>query len=303
MILFLFRKKRLTGQLLSLALLTAAVWKQAYRLNLTFGSEQLITVGLLFLCLLGVDLSINRNGWVKNSSYHLVLFPLLVAALPWEIWNNWLLVFSLFFWSSFLQVVTLNQGEHFEKKVFNAGFLYCFGALFVPNALLCYPLLLVFLALKNHLSFKVFFLLLVSVVSLVLLDVIVHFWRPAYFLFPPLETLNLTMRLPIENGIKPNLWWGLIFLMLLFSIVRHSQDKPSKNAAYGAGLNTLFFSVVFAFLYGIFIDNNSGFSWVLMAMCTSTLFPRTLERISSPWLREALFGVFVLCVFYASIRV
>lgn len=285
-----FKKSGVLSYLLSLGLLAVAVYSQGE----TQGALVLITAKksfalfLLSLCMLAVDWSVKQRYWATKANYHLFLFPFFILAFPAETSGNWLLVFLFFLWIAFNYIVAIDQSGGIVKKVFNAFFFFFIGVLFFPQGILLLPLLWLLLFIKRSLNLQSFFISLVPIMALYLIEVSVIYFLPNSVLIPPFDFSNVVMSLPIREGVRFNLWWGIMLVLSLFAVLKHYVDMGTKSASYGAGMISLFIMTLMAILFGVFFQSQSGFAWTLFLMTLTALSTRLFEGIKRLWLREGL---------------
>ena len=281
--------------LLSLALLAVAVYSQGE----TEGTLMLITTKkslalfLLSLCMLAVDWSVKQRYWATQANYHLFLFPVFILAFPVETWGNWLLVYFFFLWIAFSYIVAIDQSGRIITKVFNAFFFFFIGVLFFPQGVIVLPLLWILLMIKGALNLQSFFLSLVPIAALYLIEVSIVYFTPNSVLIPPFDFSNLVLSLPLKEGFRFNLWWGTMLLLSLFAVLKHYIDMGTRSASYGSGMIGLFIMIVIAIFFGVFFQSQSSFAWTLFLMTLTALSTRLFEGIKRVWLREGFFLVIV----------
>lgn len=290
-----FKKSGVLSYLLSLALLAVAVYSQGE----TQGTLVLITTKkthalfLLILCMLAVDWSVKQRYWATQANYHLFLFPFFVFALPVETWGNWLLVFFFFLWIAFNYIVAIDQSGGIITKVFNAFFFFFMGVLFFPQAIIVLPLLWILLLIKKAMNLQSFVLSLVPFVALYLIEVSIVYFLPNSVLIPSFDFSKMVLSFPLKEGLRSNLWWGIMLLLTLFAVLKHYIDMGTKSASYGSGMNSLFIMTVMAILFGVFFQSQSSFAWTLFLMTLMALSTRLFEGIKRLWLREGFFYVII----------
>lgn len=238
--------------------------------------------------MLAVDWSVKQRYWATKANYHLFLFPFFILAFPAETSGNWLLVFLFFLWIAFNYIVAIDQSGGIVKKVFNAFFFFFIGVLFFPQGILLLPLLWLLLFIKRSLNLQSFFISLVPIMALYLIEVSVVYFLPNSVLIPPFDFSNVVMSLPIREGVRFNLWWGIMLVLSLFAVLKHYVDMGTKSASYGAGMISLFIMTLMAILFGVFFQSQSGFAWTLFLMTLTALSTRLFEGIKRLWLREGL---------------
>lgn len=285
--------------LLSLALLAVVVYSQGE----TQGTLVLITAQknfalfLLSICMLAVDWSVKQRYWATQANYHLFLFPIFIFAFPIETWGNWLLIYFFFLWIAFNYIVAIDQSGGIITKVFNAFFFFFIGVLFFPQGIIVLPLLWILLMIKRALNFQSFFLSLVPIVALYLIEVSIVYFSPSSVLIPAVDFSNLVLSLPLKEGFRFNLWWGTMLMLSLFAVLKHYIDMGTRSASYGSGMIGLFIMTVIALFFGVFFQSQSSFAWTLFLMTLTALSTRLFEEIKRVWLREGLFFVIMALLF------
>jgi hypothetical protein len=291
----IFKKSGVLSYLLSFALLAVVVYSQGE----TQGTLILITAKknqalfLLSLCMLEVDWSVKQRYWATQANYHLFLFPFFILAFPLETWRNWLLVFFFFLWIAFNYIVAIDQSGGIIKKVFNAFFFFFIGVLFFPQGIIVLPLLWILLLIKKALNLQTFFLSLVPIVALCLIEVSVVYFLPNNVLIPPFDFSKVVISLPLKEGVRLNLWWGTMLMLTFFAVLKHYIDMGTRSASYGGGMICLFIMTVMAILFGIFFQSQSSFAWTLFLMTLTALLTRLFEGINRLWLREGFFYIII----------
>lgn len=250
-----FKKSGVLSYLLSLGLLAVAVYSQGE----TQGALVLITAKksfalfLLSLCMLAVDWSVKQRYWATKANYHLFLFPFFILAFPAETSGNWLLVFLFFLWIAFNYIVAIDQSGGIVKKVFNAFFFFFIGVLFFPQGILLLPLLWLLLFIKRSLNLQSFFISLVPIMALYLIEVSVVYFLPNSVLIPPFDFSNVVMSLPIREGVRFNLWWGIMLVLSLFAVLKHYVDMGTKKRLLWSGNDKSFYYDAYGhFIWSIF---------------------------------------------------
>lgn len=285
--------------LLSLALLAVVVYSQGE----TQGTLVLITAQknfalfLLSICMLAVDWSVKQRYWATQANYHLFLFPVFIFAFPIETWGNWLLIYFFFLWIAFNYIVAIDQSGGIITKVFNAFFFFFIGVLFFPQGIIVLPLLWILLMIKRAFNFQSFFLSLVPIVALYLIEVSIVYFSPSSVLIPAVDFSNLVLSLPLKEGIRFNMWWGTMLMLSLFAVLKHYIDMGTRSASYGSGMIGLFIMTVIALFFGVFFQSQSSFAWTLFLMTLTALSTRLFEEIKRVWLREGLFFVIMALLF------
>lgn len=294
-----FKKSGVLSYLLSLALLAVVVYSQGE----TQGTLVLITAQknfalfLLSICMLAVDWSVKQRYWATQANYHLFLFPIFIFAFPIETWGNWLLIYFFFLWIAFNYIVAIDQSGGIITKVFNAFFFFFIGVLFFPQGIIVLPLLWILLMIKRALNFQSFFLSLVPIVALYLIEVSIVYFSPSSVLIPAVDFSNLVLSLPLKEGFRFNLWWGTMLMLSLFAVLKHYIDMGTRSASYGSGMIGLFIMTVIALFFGVFFQSQSSFAWTLFLMTLTALSTRLFEEIKRVWLREGLFFVIMALLF------
>ena len=294
-----FNKSGVLSYLLSLTLLAVVVYSHGE----TQGTLALITpqknVALFFLsiCMLAVDWSVKQRYWATQANYHLFLFPVFIFAFPVETWGNWLLVYFFFLWIAFNYIVAIDQSGGIITKVFNAFFFFFTGVLFFPQGILLLPLLWILLMIKKAFNLQSFFLSFVPFVALYLIEVIIVYYSPSSVLIAPFDFSNLVLSLPIKEGFRSNLWWGIMLILTFFAIIKHYIDMGTRSASYGLGISALFIMTVIALFVGVVFQSQSSFAWTLYLMTLTALSSRLFEEIKRGWLRESLFFVIMALLF------
>lgn len=285
--------------LLSLALLAVVVYSQGE----TQGTLVLITAQknfalfLLSICMLAVDWSVKQRYWATQANYHLFLFPVFIFAFPIETWGNWLLIYFFFLWIAFNYIVAIDQSGGIITKVFNAFFFFFIGVLFFPQGIIVLPLLWILLMIKRAFNFQSFFLSLVPIVALYLIEVSIVYFSPSSVLIPAVDFSNLVLSLPLKEGIRFNMWWGTMLMLSLFAVLKHYIDMGTRSASYGSGMIGLFIMTVIALFFGVFFQSQTSFAWTLFLMTLTALSTRLFEEIKRVWLREGFFFVIMALLF------
>lgn len=294
-----FKKSGVLSYLLSLALLAVVVYSQGE----TQGTLVLITAQknfalfLLSICMLAVDWSVKQRYWATQANYHLFLFPVFIFAFPIETWGNWLLIYFFFLWIAFNYIVAIDQSGGIITKVFNAFFFFFIGVLFFPQGIIVLPLLWILLMIKRAFNFQSFFLSLVPIVALYLIEVSIVYFSPSSVLIPAVDFSNLVLSLPLKEGFRFNLWWGTMLMLSLFAVLKHYIDMGTRSASYGSGMIGLFIMTVIALFFGVFFQSQSSFAWTLFLMTLTALSTRLFEEIKRVWLREGFFFVIMALLF------
>ncbi|MGB2398594.1 MAG: hypothetical protein ACPH63_07770 [Flavobacteriaceae bacterium] len=301
MITVFYEKRNLVSYVLSLLMLTAAVYYHQTQTESTFlfWGEKSITVLLLAFCLYATDWTVKRQYWAKNSNYHLLVFPLLFFGLPVSSWNNWMLLYIAFFWVAMNYVLGLSRSNHKMASVFNAGFLLCFGALFYPKGLFFFPVLWVTMAFYSLLSAQLFLISLLPFIALILLGVCFRYAFPStpFFSWPVFSFLDV--QFIWQEKLRLNLWWLVFIFILVSGTWRHLAYIRSKSATYVSGLFTLLFCGFSGLLFALLFQTDSTLAWVLLLMVMSALSTRLFEEFKKGWIRE-LFFLFLLLLIIAS---
>ncbi|MGB0367501.1 MAG: hypothetical protein ACPGC8_07680 [Flavobacteriaceae bacterium] len=296
MISSIFKKSGVLSYLLSLALLAVAVYSQGETegtlLLITF--QKNITLFLLSICMLAVDWIVKQRYWATQANYHLLLFPFFILAFPGETWGNWLLVYFLFLWVTFNYIVAIDQSGQRIAKVFNAFFIFFVGVLFFPQGIIVLPFLWILLMTKNALNFQIFFISLLPIIALYLLEVILVYFLPNNFLLPIFDFSNMGWSFPFRESLRLNLWWGLMLGLSFFALLKHYIDMGTRSASYGSGMICLFIMTFMAIIFGVLFQGQSSFSWTLFLMTLTALSTRLFEGIKREWLREGIFFVIIV---------
>ena len=294
-----FKKSGALSYLLSIAFLAVVVYSQGE----TQGTLVLITIQksytllLLSSCMLAVDWSVKQRYWATQANYHLFLFPVFILALPIETWENWLLVYFFFLWIAFNYIVAIDQSGGIITKVFNAFFCFFVGVLFFPQGIIILPLLWILLMIKKAFNLQSFLLSFIPIVTLYLIEVIVVYYSPSSVLIAPFDFSNLVLSLPIKEGFRSNLWWGIMLVLSFFAVIKHYIDMGTRSASYGSGMTALFIMTVIALFFGLFFQSQSSFAWTLFLMTLTALSTRLFEEIKRVWIREGLFFVIMALLF------
>ena len=285
-----FKKPGVFSYLLSIALLIVAVYSQGeiegnfFRLDF----QQNIAFLVLCLCMLAVDWTVKQHYWATNANYHLLFFPLFIFVIPIEVWDNWVLFFFFFLWIAFSYLIAIDPSGGNIAKVFNAFFFYFVGCLFFPQGIVFFPFLWVVLIMKGAFNIRFVLISLLPILALFLLEVIIVSFIPQTVLIPSVSFSKLVFSFPWEPVLRLNLWWAIMMIILLFSVLKHYIDMGTKSAAYGAGMKSLFALAVSALLFGLFFQTQSSFSWVVFLMALTALSTRLFEDIRRLWLRSLL---------------
>lgn len=286
-----FKKSGVISYLLSIALLAVAVYLQGETArgltSITF--QKSCALVLLSICMLAVDWTVKQRYWATQANYHLFLFPLFILTFPVETWGNWLLIYLFFFWIAFSYLVSIDQSGGVVAKVFNAFSFFFIGSLFFPQGIIILPLLWVFLMIKGELNMQTFFLSLVPVFALYLLEVSLVYFLPKSFLIPSVDFSTVTFSFPLREGFRYNLWWGVMLILALFAVLKHYIDMGTRSASYGSGMIGLFVMTVTAIFFGVLFQSQTSFAWTLFLMTLTALSTRLLEGIKQGWIREAIF--------------
>ena len=299
-----FKRSSVMSYLISIALLAVAVYSQGD----TEGKLVLITVQksvalfLLSVCMLAVDWTVKQRYWATEANYHLFLFPVFIFAFSVEIWGNWLLLYLIFLWIAFSYLVAIDQSGGIIKKVFNAFFFFYIGALFFPQGIIVLPLLWIVLTVKGALNVQSFFLSLVPIAALFLLEVCFVYFFPGSILIPSLDFSSLDFYFPMKEEMRHNLWWGVMLLLSLFAVLKHYVDMSTRSASYGSGIVSLFILTVMAFFFWVIFQTQTSFASVLFLMAITALSTRLFEEIKRGWIRELLFFIIIGLLFVGKER-
>lgn len=294
-----FKKSGVLSYLLSLTLLAVVVYSQGETQGtlVLITAQKNATLFLLSICMLAVDWSVKQRYWATQANYHLFLFPVFIFAFPIETWGNWLLIYFFFLWIAFNYIVAIDQSGGITTKVFNAFFFFFIGVLFFPQGIIVLPLLWILLMIKRAFNFQSFFLSLVPIVALYLIEVSIVYFSPNSVLIPAVDFSNLVLSLPLKEGFRFNLWWETMLMLSLFAVLKHYIDMGTRSASYGSGMIGLFIMTVIALFFGVFFQSQSSFAWTLFLMTLTALSTRVFEEIKRMWLREGLFFVIMTLLF------
>lgn len=286
----MFKKSGVFSYLLSIAILIFAVYSRGEieGVFISVDFQKNVAFVVLCLCMLAVDWTVKQHYWATTANYHLLLFPVFILALPVELWDNWVLFFFFFLWIAFSYLIAIDPSGGNISKVFNAFFFYFVGCLFFPQGIVFLPFLWVVLIMKGAFNIRFVLISLLPILALFLLEVIIISFFPQTVLIPSVSFSKLVFLFPWEPVLRLNLWWAIMMIILLFSVLKHYIDMGTKSAAYGAGMKSLFALAVSALLFGLFFQTQSSFSWVVFLMGMTALSTRLFEDITRPWLRSLL---------------
>ena len=107
-----------------------------------------------------------------------ILEDLFVFALPLQQWHNWGVLCFFFYWVGLNFLVGIDQSGGQIKKTFNAAFFIFLGSLFYSPGLLFFPLVWVILSFQGGLDLRTFFISLLPLAALILLEVTFTFFFP-----------------------------------------------------------------------------------------------------------------------------
>ena len=296
MISFFFNKSKVSSYLFGALIVIAAVYYHL-RENISqnyFVNEKNTAAFLLILCLLSIDWAVKKHYWANKASYHLLVFSLGVFALPIELFNSWMVVYAFFFWIAFIQLLNISRQGKEVKSTFNAGFFLCFGSLFLPVGIFMFPFIWVVLLIHRLLNVRLFLVSLLPFASIYLLGVMINAMFPNTSFFQEINFSASDFAWEGFSSFRQNIWWIILLGLFFISMIKHYFSLGAKNANYGAGIISLSLLAFLSFLFALLLQQVSVVAWVLFLMVVAASSTRFLEEIKRPWLREAIFLIFVL---------
>ena len=295
---FLFRATAWPAYFIAILWLAATVYIKSQQAQTPFSqTEWVVVFSLLLFQLFTVDWGIRSNGWVKNRTDQLYFFPLLILSLPWTINDLSPMFFASLIWMAFLQLTRFSQKKGGQKHIFNASFLWLTAVLFFPQGIYFFPMIWILMGVFKQFKLDHFILSLLPFLAFALLEGIADFFEmhlvPASFSsFPGLS-------FPLSWGVFEGISLGVLLLICFFGAINHLADVNARSAAYGTGINALLLFLVFSVLFGVFVSSANSHPWGILAIVASSLFPRWIEKIKRPLMREIMITV-VFLVFLAN---
>ena len=296
MISLFFNKSKVSSYLFSVLIVIAVVYYHL-RENTSqnyFVNEKNAAAFLLILCLLSIDWAVKKYYWANKASYHLLVFSLGVFALPIELFNSWMVVYAFFFWIAFIQLLNISSQGKEVKSTFNAGFFLCFGSLFLPVGIFMFPFIWVVLLIHRLLNVRLFLVSLLPFASIYLLGVMINAMFPNTSFFQEINFSAFDYTREGFSSYRQNIWWIILLGLFFISMIKHYFSLGAKKASYGAGIISLSLLAFLSFLFALLLQQVSVVAWVLFLMVVAASSTRFLEEIKRPWLREAIFLIFVL---------
>ncbi|MCH1538558.1 MAG: DUF6427 family protein, partial [Flavobacteriaceae bacterium] len=130
-----FKETSFWSYALAFVLLLLAVYGHHFFIEKLNPSNNLVLKSIVagFLSLISivlVEVTVRQALFFQRTNYHLFIFILFFAMLPISKWSIWVWISVLFFWSSVLIIMKLDENESEKKSIFNAGLWLVFAILY-----------------------------------------------------------------------------------------------------------------------------------------------------------------------------
>lgn len=306
MIGLLFRDSSILSYIVAWLLLGLVIWLQAKGTDPTIfplnNPNAVIAFFLLSLCMIACDWIVKQEYWAKKGNYHLVVFPITFLSLPSLVWDNWKVLFILFFMIGYIVLLRMLRSGQELQKVFNGSFWVALGCLFFPEGLILFPFVWVLIALYNKLSFQTFFISVLPFGLIYLLEITLHFFSPQYSMISIPNIKLLVGAFNWEFQFDHYIWLITCLVLVVFSFFRHNIDLNRKGVNYRSSVFTLYAIVIFALLLGFASQEKASLTWVLFLMSVSIISTRFFEEIKQGWLKEFFCYLFFATVLFNKIK-
>lgn len=293
-----FKETSFWSYALAFVLLLLAVYGHHFFIEKLNPSNNLVLKSIVagFLSLISivlVEVTVRQALFFQRTNYHLFIFILFFAMLPISKWSIWVWISVLFFWSSVLIIMKLDENESEKKSIFNAGLWLVFAILFKTDFYFFYVILWAVLYFKGRLNISNIFLTFLPFVSLYII------WAALSELFPNLLIIGKngfitsSFNALMSDNTQENT--GLFFILLasIIFVFKHVKEKYQARKREKLNLRVCILILFSSLSIVLFRGEENAITWIAFVMASSVLSAQFLNSIKSKLLLE---GFFIICL-------
>ena len=250
-----------------------------------------------FSSILVLDFLVSKNKLTQKSSYEILIYALLLMALPQTMLNDNIVYANFFILLALRRILSLRSQLNLKKKLFDAAFWIAIASLFYFWSILFILLIYAALFFHSNNNLKEWIIPIAGVACVFILGVsysiivyddfftALNFFPSVSFEFDSYNTLQyvIGVTLLISFGV-----WSSVFYI---------RTIKSKQKDFKPGYKVILVAALIAFGIMVLAPKKEGGEFLFLFAPLAIIITNYLETIQDLWFKEIFLGLLIFVPF------
>lgn len=256
--------------------------------------KQVFVFGISVFTVFLLNFIVVKNKLIEASSYHILLYVLLLALFPFVLVSTKILLANVFILLALRRIISMKSGIQVKKKLFDAAFWIGIATLFYFWSILFFLLIFVALFLFSDNRIKNWIVPFTGVSTVFILLITYQLFR-----FDSIEGLysylpRLNFDFSSYNSIKQVIAITLLFSFGLWSTIFYVKSLKGKLKMFKPSHKIIVAAAVIGLLLATLSEIKDSGEFVFMFAPLSIIISNYLDNIDENWFKEVFLSILVL---------